>query len=320
MRNRIKQSGLALMGAIAIALAGLSASGHHAYGQDAASACPDNRPCGTTAYASNYSHNMEPDELTIEWKENQDRPYYRIGWLDMAKYLEWEADPEGRDWLDLFTFRDVPTGSVFVYPDTYYPGNEQERSFTLADMDAETHYAVIVGSMAVRFDSAVDWGGWAHTVTPPRRKQTHRMSIPFADTVIELDTGDPGPALPEVSGGRSPYKYRIRCYDSVDLPPGLLLPPGREVVEQTCVDLELHLDADGHPLPFRGTVDASEIIGSYHVSLTVVDSSVPHGFSHNLTLFTSLTLCTGIVTVVDERTSCLLGSDSTPTPDPAPER
>ena len=315
MSNRIKQSALALMGAMAIALAGLSAAGHYAYGQGADPGCPGRSPC---SLVSRSTLNAHPDEMLVRWTENADRAYYRVGWVDMAKYREWETDPGGSEWLDLFSFRDIPTGSVFTYHDNAFPGNYRERALFLSDMDAETEYAVIVGGMDARFSGGADWSGWVYETTPPRPEPRDWLRLTQRERIMHLADGDAGRSFRLPSGGRSPHAYRIHCYDRVVLPPGIGFPPGSKVAGNNCTDLILDRDRDGYPLPFTGAVNAGGVLGVYDMTVTVTDSSVSRGYSRNLALMVGMTLCTGRLLHVGDDVSCVTWGGPLPTRTPTP--
>ena len=95
-------------------------------------------PVGITA-----ANGPNPGEVNLSWNGVDGAVYYRIGWIAFEDY---EAVPEGQDWLEAFAFVDV--------------ANQGQTSHTITRLTPGIPYAFIVASNGSRYGEP-QWSEWA---------------------------------------------------------------------------------------------------------------------------------------------------------------
>ena len=96
------------------------------------------------------ANGAEPGQAVVRWDAVAEAAYYRIGWVNMDVYQAVEAEG-GREWLDVFDFRDVV--------------NRRQTDQTLSDLEPGVQYAFIMASVGQRFGNAAGWSNWTHLTT-----------------------------------------------------------------------------------------------------------------------------------------------------------
>ena len=91
-------------------------------------------------------------QAVVRWDAVADAAYYRIGWVNMETFRAVQAEG-GREWLDVFAFRDVVNRGQTVQIQTLY------------DLAPGVEYAFIVASVGHRFGNARSWSEWAYLTT-----------------------------------------------------------------------------------------------------------------------------------------------------------
>ena len=114
-----------------------------------------------------------PGEVTISWDAAAGAAFYRIGWVNMDDYRAVRAE-EGRQWLDVFSFRDVV--------------NRGQTNQTLSDLEPGVQYAFIMASVGQRFGNAAGaWSEWTYLTT---------AAATSCPTNTGAEPGAPGGATP----------------------------------------------------------------------------------------------------------------------------
>ena len=167
MKAMVLALGLAavLAGVVGLSLA-LFSNGAQAQGQ-AGPAAPANVRAVNGA---------ETGQAVVRWDAVADAAYYRIGWVNMDAYRAVRAE-EGRQWLDVFSFRDVVNRGQTVQIQTLY------------DLAPGVEYAFIVASVGHRFGNARSWSEWAYLTTAA-------VDMTSCPTNTGAEPGAPGGATP----------------------------------------------------------------------------------------------------------------------------
>ena len=112
-----------------------------------------------------------PGESVVSWDAVDGATYYRIGWI---AYEDYEAVPEGQDWLEAFSFTDVT--------------NRAQTSRTVTRLTPGTLYAFIVASNDSRYGEP-QWSQWATLELSDDRSPCPTTET---STPIPTPTGDIG--------------------------------------------------------------------------------------------------------------------------------
>ena len=142
MKTMVLALGLAAVLAAVVGLSlALSPSGMPAQAQGASSAAPAN---------VRAANGTEPGQVVVMWDAVADAAYYRIGWVNMETFQAVQAEG-GREWLDVFDFRDVV--------------NRGQTVQTISNLEPGVQYAFIMASVGQRFGNAAGWSQWDYLTT-----------------------------------------------------------------------------------------------------------------------------------------------------------
>ena len=96
------------------------------------------------------ANGTEAGQAVVRWDAVAEATYYRIGWVSMDEYRAVQAE-EGRQWLDVFDFRDVV--------------NRGQTVQTISNLEPGVQYAFIMASVGQRFGNAAGWSQWDYLTT-----------------------------------------------------------------------------------------------------------------------------------------------------------
>ena len=209
MKAMVLALGLAVVLAAVVGLSlALSPSGMpaQAQGQGASPAAPAN---------VRSENGSAVGQAVVRWDAVADAAYYRIGWVNMETFRAVQAEG-GREWLDVFDFRDVV--------------NRGQTAQTISNLEPGVQYAFIMASVGQRFGNVAGWSQWTYLTT------TAAAAATSCPTGAETPPGTPGggsgaPTPTPAPGGRD--------YDTDD--DGLI-----EITSLAQLDVIRHdLDGDG---------------------------------------------------------------------------
>ena len=141
MKTMVLALGLAAVLAAVVGLSlALSPSGMPAQAQ-ASPAAPAN---------VRAANGTETGQAVVMWDAVADAAYYRIGWVNMETFRAVQAEG-GREWLDVFDFRDVV--------------NRGQTAQTISNLEPGVQYAFIMASVGQRFGNAAGWSQWDYLTT-----------------------------------------------------------------------------------------------------------------------------------------------------------
>ena len=132
-----------------------------------------------------------PGQAVVRWDAVAEAAYYRIGWVNMEAYRAVRAEA-GRQWLDVFSFRDVV--------------NRGQTDQTLSDLEPGVQYAFIMASVGQRFGNAA--GAWSECTY---LTTTAATSCP---TNTGAEPGAPGGATPSPTPTPRPTPTGTGDYDA----------------------------------------------------------------------------------------------------------